>query len=270
VDPIGSGTRNTSGRVQIVYFTHGYPLDTRKINSQFYMLCFWPMKQRKKAHPLAPCTHPVARHSAAATRHPKSLIPTSQFPAVKPPAPHPAAARQQRRRTARFPAARPPAPRPALVVACQQHRRTARWRCPAPTVPPAPSCAPGLRRPASPSAVPELRPARLCHPSSPRPELRLRHPRGPSCAYAIPEAQAARLRHPRATPARPRAASSIGRPPAAPLPPPSCAAAPPSWWVWIYFTCRFIFYSNISTGYPIPDVYPVGMGTGPFFTRLTW
>jgi hypothetical protein len=28
---------------------------------------------------------------------------------------------------------------------------------------------------------------------------------------------------------------------------------------------RSIFYSNISTGYPIPDGYPVGTGTGPFF-----
>jgi hypothetical protein len=99
VDPIGSGTRNTSGRVRIVYFTHGYPLDTRKINSQFYMLCFWAMKQRKKAHPPAPCAQPAARHSAAATRHPKSLIPTSRFPAASA-RPAPAAARQQRWRTA--------------------------------------------------------------------------------------------------------------------------------------------------------------------------
>jgi hypothetical protein len=33
MDPIGSGTRNTSGKVRIVYFTHGYPMDTRNINS---------------------------------------------------------------------------------------------------------------------------------------------------------------------------------------------------------------------------------------------
>jgi hypothetical protein len=90
MDPIGSGTRNTSGRVRIVYFTHGYPLDTRNINSQFYKLCFWPMKQRKKAQSSEP-TNPnslsslpgrpprqattrqrpaPSRQSAAATRHP--------------------------------------------------------------------------------------------------------------------------------------------------------------------------------------------------------
>jgi hypothetical protein len=33
VDPIGSGTRNMSDSVWIVYFTHGYPLDTRNTNS---------------------------------------------------------------------------------------------------------------------------------------------------------------------------------------------------------------------------------------------
>jgi hypothetical protein len=42
VDTIGSGTRNTSSRVRIVYFTHGYPLDTR-------IMFLWPMKQRKEA-----------------------------------------------------------------------------------------------------------------------------------------------------------------------------------------------------------------------------
>jgi hypothetical protein len=42
VDPVGSGTRNTSDKVRIVYFIYGYPLDTRDINSQFHMLCFGP------------------------------------------------------------------------------------------------------------------------------------------------------------------------------------------------------------------------------------
>jgi hypothetical protein len=32
VGPIGSDTRNTSGRVWIKYFTHGYPVDTQNIN----------------------------------------------------------------------------------------------------------------------------------------------------------------------------------------------------------------------------------------------
>jgi hypothetical protein len=33
VDHVGSGTRNTSGRVQVKYFTRGYPVDIRDIIS---------------------------------------------------------------------------------------------------------------------------------------------------------------------------------------------------------------------------------------------
>jgi hypothetical protein len=48
---------------------------------------------------------------------------------------------------------------------------------------------PGLRRPASLSAVPELRPTRLCRPLSPRPKLRacaILELRRPSAARPLP------------------------------------------------------------------------------------
>jgi hypothetical protein len=56
VDPIGSSTRNTSGRVRIVYFIHGYPL-ARYPKDLFTILhvMFLAHEAKKKAHPPATC-----------------------------------------------------------------------------------------------------------------------------------------------------------------------------------------------------------------------
>jgi hypothetical protein len=54
--PVGlveSDTRNVSSMVRIVYFTHGYPVDTLNINSHIMLFVFRPMKPKPTENPKA-------------------------------------------------------------------------------------------------------------------------------------------------------------------------------------------------------------------------
>jgi hypothetical protein len=139
VDHVGSG------RVRIVYFTHGYPLNTQNINSQFHTLCFWLMKQSKKAQSSGLAVGPSYSYSPN-HKFPNRLTLTSSPPARPPSRQRPAGSRRGR---ARCPAlapsctvGRPPAPdlrrrshprsRAASSAACPTRAAPSVGRSPAP------------------------------------------------------------------------------------------------------------------------------------------